>query len=460
VTARERVSNVALSARADDPVAAARGFPRSFVFGVATSAYQIEGAHDADGKEPSIWDVFCGQPGAVDDGSTGNVACDHYRRYRDDVAHMAALGVDAYRFSISWPRVLTNGSGVNAPGLDFYDRLVDALLERGIRPFATLYHWDLPQSLQEAGGWTSADTVERFTEFAHVVGARLGDRVRDWITINEPEVVAFVGHAHGRHAPGLRDPRLALRVAHQLLLAHRAASAAIRAEVPHARVGISLNLAPVHPASGAEEDAAAARRVDGYLNRWYLDALSGRGYPSDMVAWYGGLLDAEAVNEMRGYDGDLDFLGINYYSRRVVRAAPAELLASQQMDVRDATYTTMGWEVYPQGLSEILQRVARDYQPHAIYVTENGASFEDYPQNGGVADPARTRYLAAHFAEAARAIEAGVPLKGYFVWSLMDNFEWDHGYTKRFGIVYVDFATQQRTDKESARWYREFLAAR
>lgn len=457
---REGVSDVTVGPRADDPVAAARGFPRSFVFGVATSAYQIEGAHDADGKEPSIWDVFCGRPGAIDDGSTGDVACDHYHRYRDDVAHMAALGVDAYRFSISWPRVLRNGSGVNAAGLDFYDRLVDALLDRGIRPFATLYHWDLPQSLQDVGGWTSADTVARFTEFAQVVAARLGDRVRDWITINEPEVAAFVGHAHGRHAPGLRDPRLALRVAHQLLLAHRTASAAIRAEVPHARVGISLNLAPVHPASGAEEDVAAAARVDGYLNRWYLGALTGRGYPSDMVAWYGNLLDTSAVNEIRGYDGDLDFLGINYYSRQVVRAAPAELLASQQVHVRDAAYTTMGWEVYPEGLSEILRRVARDYSPKAIYITENGASFDDLVRDGHVSDPARKRYLATHFAEAARAVSAGIPLEGYFVWSLMDNFEWDHGYAKRFGIVHVDYATQRRTDKESARWYREFLAAR
>jgi beta-glucosidase len=460
VTAREGIRNVTVSARAHEPVVAARGFPRTFVFGVATSAYQIEGAHDADGKEPSIWDVFCRRPGAVDDGSTGNIACDHYRRYREDVAHMAALGVDAYRFSISWPRVLTNGSGVNAAGLDFYDRLVDALLEGGIRPFATLYHWDLPQSLQELGGWTSPDTVKRFTEFAHVVGARLGDRVRDWITINEPEVVAFVGHAYGRHAPGLRDPRLALRVAHQLLLAHHSASAAIRAEVRHARVGISLNLAPVHPASGSNEDVAAARRVDGYLNRWYLDPLSGRGYPSDMVDWYGELLDSEAVNDMHGYRGDLDFLGINYYSRQLVRAASAGLVASQQVRVRGATYTSMGWEVYPQGLSEILQRVARDYGPRAMYLTENGAAFDDHPQNGGVPDAARTRYLAAHFAEAARAIEAGVPLDGYFIWSLMDNFEWSNGYTKRFGIVYVDYATQQRVDKESARWYREFLAAR
>jgi beta-glucosidase len=438
----------------------ALAFPRGFLFGVATSAYQIEGAHDADGKRPSIWDVFCRQPGAIGDASSGDVACDHYHRYRDDVQHMAALGLDAYRFSISWPRVMTDEGKVNPSGLDFYDRLVDALLEKKIRPFATLYHWDLPQSLQEVGGWATPDTVDRFAELARVVGARLGDRVRDWITINEPEVAAFVGHAHGRHAPGLRDPRLALRVAHQLLLAHRAAAAAIRATVPQARVGLSLNLAPVHPATLADADVAAARRVDGYLNRWYLDALGGRSYPSDMVAWYGPLIDARAVEEMRGYEGDLDFLGINYYSRQVVRAAPEEFLAAEQVRLEDATHTTMGWEVYPEGLSEILERVVRDYRPRAIYVTENGASFDDHPDNGRVSDPARTGYLATHFAAAATAISAGVPLEGYFVWSLMDNFEWDHGYSKRFGIVYVDYATQQRTDKGSAQWYREFLAAR
>ena len=435
-------------------------FPPGFLFGAATSAYQIEGAHDADGKRPSIWDVFCRQPGAIGDASSGDVACDHYHRYREDVQHMAALGLDAYRFSISWPRVLRDDGTVNPGGLDFYDRLVDALLEKQIRPFATLYHWDLPQSLQESGGWASPDTVDRFGELARVVGARLGDRVRDWITINEPEVAAFVGHAHGRHAPGLRDPRLALRVAHHLLLAHRAASLAIRTSVPDARLGISLNLAPVHPAGDSDADVAAARRVDGYLNRWYLDPLWGRGYPSDMVSWYGPLLDAGSVAEMRSFDGQLDFLGVNYYSRQVVRDAPGELLGAQQVQVEDATHTTMGWEVYPQGLSEILERLVRDYGPRALYVTENGASFDDQPRDGGVNDPARTGYLVTHLAEAARAISNGVPLEGYFVWSLMDNFEWDHGYTKRFGIVYVDYDTQKRTDKGSARWYKKFLAAR
>ena len=308
----------------------ARQFPRTFLFGVATSAYQIEGGHDIDGKEPSIWDAFCRRPGAVEDGSTGDVACDHYHRYREDVARMAALGLDAYRFSISWPRVLANG-GVNAQGLDFYDRLTDALLEQSIRPFVTLYHWDLPQKLQEKGGWALPETVERFAELAHVVAARLGDRVKDWITVNEPEVVAFVGHAHGRHAPGLRDDKLAFSVAHHLLLAHRAAAAEIRSEVKNARVGISLNLAPVHPASDSPEDLAAARRVDGYLNRWYLDALSGRGYPTDMLEWYGKLVDAKAADEMRSYLGDLDFLGINYYSRQVVRASAGEFLAARQV---------------------------------------------------------------------------------------------------------------------------------
>jgi beta-glucosidase len=455
------MTDLIVSSRADDPAAAARGFPRAFLFGAATSAYQIEGAHDADGKDPSIWDAFCRRPGAIEDGSNGDIACDHYHRYREDVARMAALGVDAYRFSISWPRVIGGASSrVNARGLDFYDRLVDALLERGIRPFATIYHWDLPDALQRIGGWAQPETVERFAEFARTVGATLGDRVRDWITVNEPEVIAFVGHAQGRHAPGLRDTKLALRVAHQMLLAHRAAAAAIRGEVRQAKVGIALNLAPIHPASDSEEDMAAARRVDGYLNRWYLDPLSGRGYPRDMVDWYGELLDSKAVDEMRTYTGDLDFLGVNYYSRQVVRASPDGLLASVQVPIPNAAYTTMGWEVYPRGLTEILQRVARDYAPGAIYVTENGASFEDARQNGDVSDPARTRYLAEHLGEAARALSSGVPLEGYFVWSLMDNFEWSHGYTKRFGIVYVDYETQRRIDKDSAGWYRRFLAAR
>ena len=438
-----------------------RDFPPAFLFGAATSAYQIEGAYDADGKEPSIWDVFCRQPGTVDDASTGDVACDHYHRYREDVARMAALGLDAYRFSISWPRVLSGaGTTPNERGLDFYDRLVDALLESGVRPFATLYHWDLPQALQDRGGWTAPETVDRFAELARVVAERLGDRVRDWITVNEPEVAAFVGHAQGRHAPGLRDTKVALKVAHQLLIAHREAESAIRAHARKARVGIALNLTPVHPASSSADDAAAARRVDGYFNRWYLDALAGRGYPSDIVEWYGDLMEPSAVAEMAGYRTELDFLGINYYSRHVVRASTADLLGSRDVAIPDATYTTMGWEVYPEGLFEILARVARDYQPRALYVTENGASFEDRRENGTVADSARIDYLSTHFAQAARAVNAGVPLEGYFIWSLMDNFEWSHGYTKRFGLVYVDYPTQQRIAKESAHWYRDFLAAR
>jgi beta-glucosidase len=435
-------------------------FPRGFVFGVATSAYQIEGAHDSDGKAPSIWDVFCRQPGAIDDASSGDVACDHYHRYLEDVRHMAALGVDAYRFSISWPRVLDAKGDVNARGMDFYERVVDALLEARIRPFATLYHWDLPQSLQEKGGWASPETVERFAELAYVVGSRLGDRVKDWITVNEPEVPAFVGNAYGLHAPGLRDPKVALRVAHNLLQAHRAASEALHTLDRAARVGISLNLNPIHPATSSAEDVAAARRLDGYFNRWYLDPLHGRGYPADMVEWYGELLDPAAVAQMRDYHGDLDFLGINYYSRRVVRGSRAGLLGLDDVRVDGSAHTNTGWEVYPQGLSEVLARVTKDYGPKAIFVTENGASFDDHRENGSVPDAARTRYLDTHFAEAARSVEAGVPLEGYFVWSFMDNFEWHNGYTKRFGVVYVDFPTQQRIDKGSARWFQEFLAAR
>ena len=438
----------------------ARRFPRDFRFGAATAAYQVEGAASEDGKGESIWDVFCRRPGAIADGSSGDIACDHYHRYRDDVALMSRLGLNAYRFSISWPRVLPDGRRVEQRGLDFYDRLVEALLERGIEPFATLYHWDLPEWVQEAGGWASRETLKHFAEFARFVGERLGDRVRNWMTINELEVIAFVGHAYGEHAPGLRDPALALRVAHGLLLAHRLAAHALRAVAREPRVGVVCNLAPVHAATDASEDRAAAKRVDGYLNRWYLDPLFGRGYPADMVEWYGDRLEETSVAEMRGYAGELDFLGVNYYAPRRVRAGPGKLLASEDVRVHGATYTEMGWEVYPGGLSEILARVWRDYAPPAIYVTENGAAFDDHREGDRVADPARVDYLERHLTECAGAIELGVPLRGYFVWSLLDNFEWQHGYTKRFGIVYTDYATQRRIEKSSARWYRELLASR
>ena len=439
-----------------DPATLARRFPPGFLFGTATAAYQIEGARDADGKGPSIWDAFCRRPGAISTGETGNVACDHYHRWREDTALQRDLGCNAYRLSISWPRVVPTGSGaVNEAGLAFYDRLVDELLRNGIRPFVTLYHWDLPQTLQERGGWSSRETVAAFGRYADVVARRLGDRVRDWMTLNEPEVVAFAGHWVGVHAPGIRDFATAVGVSHHLLLAHRAAADAIRAADPDARVGIALNLSPCDPASDAPADADAAARMDGYLNRWFLDPLFGRGYPKDMLELYRPYFDRGG--ELDGYDGALDFLGVNYYARRVVRAGGGPLRADR-IDP-EGEHTAIGWEVHPASFRKLLVRLHRDYAPRHMYVTENGAAYDDEVKSDRVDDPARVAFLARHFDAAAEAIGEGVPLRGYFIWTLMDNFEWAHGTSKRFGIIHTDYATQRRRMKASGEWYRRLIAA-
>jgi beta-glucosidase len=430
-------------------------FPDDFLWGTATAAFQVEGASDADGKGQSIWDAFCRIPGAIETGETGNTASDHYRRWQEDVGLLSALGVNAYRFSVSWPRVVPEGTGdANERGLDFYDRLVDSLLAHGIRPFVTLYQWDLPLALQDRGGWGSPDVVGWFADYASVVARRLGDRVHDWITINEPEVVAFAGHAYGVHAPGERNWRLGLRVAHHLQLAHAHGAAAVRALAADASVGIALNLSPCEP--WGPGDAAAAARLDGYLNRWFLDPLFGRGYPVDLVEWYGDLLDAEAAPP----SGGLDFLGVNYYARRLVREGGPGVLRLEQARPQEAEVTAMGWEAHPDGLRSLLERLRAEYAPRRIYVTENGAAFDDAPDpDGRVEDERRRRFLAAHVDAAARALESGVPLAGYFVWSLLDNFEWAHGTSKRFGLVYVDYETQRRTIKASGEWYRDLVAA-
>jgi len=423
------------------------GFAPGFLWGAATAAYQIEGAWNEDGKGESIWDVFCRIPGAIEDGSNGEVACDHYHRLDEDLDLLATLGASAYRFSVAWTRVLPAGDGaVNEPGLAFYDRLVDGLLARGIRPFVTLYHWDLPHALQERGGWASEDAPRWFADYAAVVAARLGDRVHDWVTLNEPQVTAFAGYLAGLHPPGLRDRGLAVGIAHHLLLAHRAGAEAVRAAAPGASVGIALNLSPAYPATGSPEDKAAARIADGALNRWFLDPLHGRGYPQDVAELYG----AAAPPPLDGYDGALDFVGINYYTRQVVRASAESALGYEVLEP-GGVVTEMGWEVFPDGLREILQRVQRDYRPRAIYVTESGAAFPDEP---GGEDPARVTYLRDHFSAAADALYYGVPLAGYFVWSLLDNFEWHLGFAKRFGLVYVDYESQQRTVKASGRFFR------
>ncbi len=429
-----------------------RRFPPGFLWGTATAAYQIEGGWDEDGKGESIWDRFCRAPGAIEDGGSGEVTCDHYHRMPEDVALMASLGLNAYRFSVSWSRVLPEGTGaVNEAGIAFYDRLVDLLLEHRIRPLVTLYHWDLPQALQERGGWASPDSPGWFGEYAALVAERLGDRVRDWVTINEPHVVAFAGHRDGVHAPGVRDLATAVKVAHQLLVAHRAGADALRDVCGAVSVGIALNLLPAYPASDGEDDRTAATLFDGFVNRWLLDPLFGRGYPKDVVERYG----HAAPPSLDGYEGGLDFLGVNYYTGQVVRSGGEGPLGFEVLPPAGET-TEMGWAVQPEGLRTLLTRVSGDYVPAKIYVTENGAAFADDPSG---ADPRRVAYLHDHFVAAADAIEQGVPLAGYFVWSLLDNFEWAHGFTKRFGLVYVDYASLSRTVKDSGRFVAAVAAA-
>jgi beta-glucosidase len=435
-------------------------FPDGFSWGAATAAYQIEGAWDEDGKGPSIWDTFSHTPGRVHGGDTGDVACDHYHRWREDVALMRELGLKAYRFSVSWPRVLPEGRGrINRPGLDFYSRLVDELLEAGIAPALTLYHWDLPQALQDEGGWGSRGTIDAFVGYADVLSRELGDRVALWMTHNEPWVVAFEGHATGEHAPGLRDPRLAVRVAHNLLVSHGLAVPVLRANGAR-EVGITINAWPVAPASEDAEDAAAAERSYARDVSWFLDPLYGRGYPREILRTYERLGWAPDVRDgdMEAIAVPIDFLGLNYYSRSKVRFDPGDG-PWHEADVReDGEYTEMGWLVYPDGLFDLLTRVSDEQAPADVYVTENGAAFADeVSPDGGVHDERRVSYLREHFRAAARAIEAGVPLRGYFVWSLLDNFEWAEGYSKRFGIVRVDYDTQRRTIKDSGYFLRDVI---
>lgn len=438
-------------------------FPDDFVLGVATSSFQIEGAWDADGKGESIWDRFCHTPGNILDDDTGDVACDHYHRWAEDVRHMAALGIEAYRFSISWPRIFPQGAGVvNQTGLDFYSTLVDALLEAGITPYVNLYHWDLPQVLQDGGGWPVRSTAQAFAAYAHTVSQNLGDRVRNWITLNEPFVSAYIGYLEGRHAPGHKNMDEMVAASHHLLLAHGWAVQAIRANLPDPEVAIVLNLHPVHPASPSEADQKAARLRDGAINRWYLDALSGRGYPEDMLAEYGHEMDCIEVGDQQSILAPIDYLGVNYYTRLIARS---EEIPESENHARTITpteeLTEMGWEIYPEGLYEILERLHKEYSFKALMITENGAAFDDQMSpNGEVVDTERIQYLTAHLQQAERALRAEVPLRGYFVWSLLDNFEWAYGYSRRFGLIYVDYETLERTPKHSAHWYARIIANR
>ncbi len=437
-------------------------FPQGFAWGAATASCQIEGAWNEDGKGESIWDRFSHTPGKILNGSTPDTACDHYRRYLEDIRLMRELGLKSYRFSISWPRVLPAGKGeVNPKGLDFYERLVDALLAAGVEPYATLYHWDLPQRLQEEGGWADRRIVGYFERYADAASRRLGDRVRHWMTHNEPWVAAFVGHLYGDHAPGLRDLKTALQAAHHILLSHGRAVPVLRANGDsRTRVGIVHNLEWVNPFTRREEDLAAARRHDGAFNRWFLDPVFRGSYPPDMLEWYGDRAPRTEEADLKTIQAPIDFLGVNFYTRRTIaHDERGDFLQARRIWYHFVPHADFEqWEVNPEALYLLLRRVHDEYGAPEMYVTENGTpNAEEVRPDGSVADPARLDYLKRHFAAAWHAIQEGVRLRGYFVWSLMDNFEWNSGTSKRFGLIRVDFSTQTRTVKQSGRWFAEVI---
>jgi beta-glucosidase len=422
-----------------------------FIWGAATASYQIEGATTTDGRGESIWDRFSHTPGKVHDGDTGDVACDHYNRYREDVALMAELGLDAYRFSVSWPRVMPEGRGrVNDKGLDFYDRLVDELLARGIAPFVTLYHWDLPQALEDAGGWPVRATASAFAEYASVVAHRLGDRVRHIATLNEPHIVSDLGYRQGVHAPGRREPEAALAAAHHLLVAHAWGVQAIRSAAPQVAAGIVLNFEAQQPSSAHMLDLEAAAVAHDHYNRWYIDPICGRDYPEGGAAAWGWGRAEVLEGDMPLIAGRIDWLGVNYYTRNLIRSP--YLLPEEDTASAEGERTDMGWEVYPEGLKHVLHFVASRTESLPLYITENGVAYAPDPQSP-TRDPKRVDYLDKHIRIALDARERGVPLKGYFVWSLLDNFEWAHGYSCRFGIVHVDYQTQERRIRDSGRFF-------
>ncbi|HWD96865.1 MAG TPA: GH1 family beta-glucosidase [Acidimicrobiales bacterium] len=456
-----------------------RPFPPDFLWGTATASYQIEGAASADGRRPSIWDTFSGTPGAVWNGDTGDIACDHYHRMNEDLDLLKELGVGAYRFSVAWPRIQPTGSGpANQPGLDFYRRLVDGLRDRDIEPTLTLYHWDLPQALEDDGGWCVRETAERYAEYVDIVARAFGSDVERWITLNEPWCSSWLGYGAGRHAPGRMDIGMAAAANHHLLLAHGLAVPILRAAVPQAKVGITLNLGDFQPGSEHELDLAAARRADGNLNRLFLEPIFHGRYPDDMLEHYRDVEPGFSVVR----DGDLDviaqpldFLGVNYYFPSTVvdetRAVEARVagyfvagseqfpdLGIRSVETPGRDKTAMDWEIQASGLTSLLVRVRDDYTALPIYITENGAAFDDYVDpNGHVVDGNRVAYLQEHISAVHDALDAGVNVQGYFVWSLLDNFEWGYGYSRRFGIVWVDFPTGARLQKESFTWYRDTI---
>lgn len=450
-----------------EPIPALR-FPEGFAWGATTASYQVEGALDAGGRSPSIWDAFAGRPGAVLGGRAADTACDHYRRYPEDVRLLADLGATHYGFSLAWPRLQPAGHGLlNPVGLDFYSRLVDALLDAGVQPWVTLYHWDLPQVLEDAGGWPVRDIAYRFADYAALVHGRLADRVRYWTTLSQPYCAAFFGYATGRHAPGRTDPQAALRAAHHLMLAHGLAVYAMRAQDAGSTVGLTLNLCPVDPATDRPADLNAARRVDGLINRLFLDPLFRGRYPTDVLDDVVMLTDGGFIrhDDVDTIAAPLDLLGVSYYFRHVVCAtdrsrvpgpteppSPFAGSADVRRVLRQTARTANGWEIDPQGLYDVLSRVHREYGPVPLYV-QNGATFADRLGPDGVADSQRVAYLDSHFRVAHRLVTDGVDLRGYFVNSLLDGFEWNWGHSQRFGMVHVDHASQRRTVKDSGHYF-------
>jgi beta-glucosidase len=456
VTNSHRLERTSVSDRID-----LAAFPHDFLWGTATAAYQIEGAAAEDGRGPSIWDTYSHTPGKVAGNDNGDVACDHYHRWREDIGLMRRLGTNAYRLSVAWPRVMPGGDGpVNPKGLAFYDELIDALLEADITPSVTLYHWDLPQALQDRGGWPERDTALAFAEYASVVAERLGDRVTQWATLNEPLCSAWIGHLEGRMAPGLTDLTAAVRTSYHLLLGHGLAVDAIRAAAPSAQVGIVTNLSTVHAATDREEDVAAARRQDGHINRWWLDPVYGRGFPADMREVYGVELP-EREGDLARIAAPLDWHGLNYYMPSTVAddpSAPAPHVRSVRR--LGVPRTGMDWEIDANGIETLLLRLTDEYPIRRLYVTENGSAYPDVVRpDGTVDDPERQDYMERHLAACASAVRQGAPLAGYFAWSLLDNFEWAYGYDKRFGLVHVDYETQKRTIKGTGHRYADIIRA-
>jgi len=432
---------------------------RDFVFGAGTSSYQIEGAVHEDGRLESIWDRFCATPGKVLRGENGSVACDHYHRWQEDLDLLTRLGVDAYRFSIAWPRVMDASGRPNARGIDFYKRLLDGLAERGIRAFVTLYHWDLPQHLEDRGGWLNRETAWRFADYADLMSRELTGRVAAWTTHNEPWCSAYLGYGDGHHAPGLKSTRWAAQAMHHLLFGHGLALPALRANDPRALHGIVANVAPGYADSDKPEDRDAAQLFETFQNRWVLDPLLKGEYPADLWRYWKGCEPLVLPGDMDIIQRPIDYLGLNFYSRAVLRSAGPDTIDWVRRP--EVERTTMDWEVYPQGLQDLLEAFKRDY-PNLppIYITENGMSSHDTVQGGEVDDLQRQAYIKRHFAACSRAMVSGVDVRGHFIWSLMDNFEWAFGYERRFGLVHVDFDTQQRTLKRSALAYADFLRER